>query len=78
MTENKYYLAVSDRGPSGPCGQSVETTRSHNDLFVFEGRKAAVIAREQMLSPKSGRAGVKILGIYSEEMGNLIIVNLNE
>jgi len=71
----KYYVAISDKGPSRPCGQSVETTRPHNDLFIFESREAAVEAIEKARSQKFGRSCVKILGCYSEEMGNLIVVN---
>ena len=68
----KCYVAYEDKGPSGPCGQSVECTRYHNDLYIFDDEESAraFIAKAR---PNTSRVVPKIIGFWSEDMENVII-----
>jgi hypothetical protein len=70
----KWYVAYSDKGPSGPCGQSVECTRSHHDLYIFDDEVSArdFISKVDDMMRKS-RVMPKIEGMWSEEMNNVFI-----
>ncbi len=65
-------VAYEDKGPSGPCGQSVECTRNHNDLYTFgdEESARAFIAKTQ--TGRMGRILPKIIGFWSKDMGTVI------
>ena len=70
MTE--FYVAYEDRGPSRPCGQSVECTRHHKDLYVFdtyEGARAFITRIEEGLL---SRVRPRITGFWSDEMNDVI------
>ena len=68
---SKYYVAYEDKGPSGPCGQSVECTRSHHDLYIFDDEESAR-AFINKARPNTSRVMPKITGFWSEDMGNVI------
>ena len=67
----KCYVAYEDKGPSGPCGQSVECTRYHNDLYIFDDEESARVFISKA-RPNASRVMPKITGFWSEEMGNVI------
>ena len=69
---SKWYVAYEDKGPSGPCGQSTECTRHHNDLYVFDDEKSAraFIIRARVLR---SRVKPRIVDVWSKEMNNVII-----
>lgn len=70
----KYYVAYEDKGPSGPCGQVTSVTRTHNDLYIFDDEEIARLFIEKIRSRGSGsRIMSKIIGFWSEDMGNIII-----
>ena len=68
-----WYVAYSDKGPSGPCGQSVGCTRSHNDLYIFDdeagAREFISNINEKM---RKSRKMPKADGIWSDKMNNVI------
>jgi hypothetical protein len=65
-----YYVAYEDKGPSLPCGQSIECTRWHNDLYIFNREEDA---REFIKNiHKIPRISPKIVGFWSDEMGNVL------
>ncbi len=66
-----FYVAYEDKGPSGPCGQSVECTRHHNDLYIFDDEESARMFISKA-RPNTSRVMPKITGFWSEDMGNVI------
>ena len=67
----KWYVAYTDRGPSGPCGQSVECTRHHNDLYIFNDEEAARAFIDKVNNGRIGRMLQNISGAWSEDMNNV-------
>lgn len=65
----KYYVAYEDKGPSGPCGQTVSTTMSWNKLYIFnDEQKARDFVQVITGSPfKGGRKHPKIRGFWSND-----------
>ena len=70
---SKCYVAYEDKGPSGPCGQSVECTRHHNDLYIFDDEESARLFISKVKGPQRSRVMPKIIGFWSEDMENVII-----
>lgn len=70
----KYYVAYEDKGPSGPCGQVTSVTRIHNDLYVFDDEESARLFIEKVNGKiSSSRIRSRIIGFWSEDIGNVII-----
>ncbi len=67
---SKYYVAYEDKGSSGPCGQSVECTRSHHDLYIFDDEASARKFIDKV-RPNASRVMPKVTGLWSEDMGNV-------
>ena len=67
----KFYVAYEDKGPSGPCGQSVECTRSHHDLYIFDDEASARLFIDKA-RPNASRLMPKIVGFWSYDLGNVI------
>jgi hypothetical protein len=71
---SKYYVAYEDKGPSGPCGQATSVTRTHNDLYVFDDEESARLLIEKVNGKvSSSRIRPRVIGFWSESMGNVII-----
>jgi len=68
---SKFYVAYEDKGPSGPCGQAVSVTRSHNDLYIFDDEASAREFIDEA-RPNASRVMPKIIGFWSEDMGNVL------
>ena len=68
---SKFYVAYEDKGPSGPCGQAVSVTRSHNDLYIFDD-EASARAFISKARPNTSRVMPKITGLWSKDMGDVI------
>mgnify|MGYP001086579038 CR=1 FL=1 len=66
---NKYYVAYEDRGPSGPCGQTVENTAPWKKLYVFVDEvKARKFVADVTENPfKIGRLHPRITGFWSDD-----------
>jgi len=71
---NKYYVAYKDRGPSRPCGQSVECTRPHNDLYIFDDEESARLFITKVQERIISRLSPKIVGFWSIDMGNVEVI----
>lgn len=69
---NQFYVAYEDKGPSRPCGQSVECTRHHADLYTFDTYEAARTFITRVEKGLPSRIRPRIIGFWSDEMENVI------
>ena len=61
-----YYVAYEDKGPSGPCGQTVENTAPWRKLYIFGNESDA---REFVDSVYLWRRiAPKIIGFWSDSV----------
>lgn len=72
------WCLYSDEGPSGPCGQSCDTTCPHAYLAVWPSEDAM---REAMESKKAGRNGVRarvMWGVIGEWTAGNFSITINK
>ena len=76
MDDIKYYVAYEDKGPSGPCGQTVKNTDPWRKLYIFiDEQEARDFIKNVTEAPfKLGRLRPKIIGFWSnsEPYNNVI------
>lgn len=64
------YVGYEDKGPSGPCGQTVSNTAPWRKLYVFNSRESFQNFMDSIHSIR--RIQPKIVGVWDSEFDDVV------